>query len=251
MNHARLIDFEYPPHCHDTWAVMLVDEGSVHYHLDQRACDAGRGTINVLPPHVVHDGRPDRAGIRKRVLYLDDTWLASSLTGHAVDAGPIVDPALVATLDRVHDHLIGADFVAAEAYIALSVEQITARMAPRQRPQRPTESATAKRLRRFLDDGPLQDVSLTSAAAQLDRSVTHLVRSFTATYGISPHAYLTARRVEMARRLLLEGRPASIVALDVGFFDHAHLSRHFRRHNATTPGAYGPSPVAASRVVGR
>ena len=42
------------------------------------------------------------------------------------------------------------------------------------------------------------------AAAALGSSPTHLVRSFGAEFGIAPHRYLTGRRLDQARRLLLE-----------------------------------------------
>jgi AraC-like DNA-binding protein len=46
------------------------------------------------------------------------------------------------------------------------------------------------------------------------------------------------RRVERARQLLLAGHPAADVAVEVGFYDQAHLTRHFRKHTATTPGRF-------------
>jgi AraC-like DNA-binding protein len=87
-------------------------------------------------------------------------------------------------------------------------------------------------------------MTLADAAAVLDRSVPHLVRSFTRHHGLSPHAYVLGRRIEAARSRLLAGARPADVAVELGFHDQAHLTRHFRRHTATTPGRYarGPSP---------
>jgi AraC-like DNA-binding protein len=41
--------------------------------------------------------------------------------------------------------------------------------------------------------------------------------------------------------LLLAGLPAAEVAGAVGFTDQSHLTRHFRRMLARTPGAYARS----------
>ena len=38
--HARLVGYAYPPHCHETWAVLIVDEGAIRYDLDRRNCGA-------------------------------------------------------------------------------------------------------------------------------------------------------------------------------------------------------------------
>jgi AraC-like DNA-binding protein len=71
---------------------------------------------------------------------------------------------------------------------------------------------------------------LAEAAETLRAHPVHLVRSFTAAYGIAPHAYLVGRRVDVARRLLLRGRTGAQAAADAGFYDQAHLTRVFRRY---------------------
>jgi AraC-like DNA-binding protein len=66
-------------------------------------------------------------------------------------------------------------------------------------------------------------------------------RAFTAEFGVPPHAYVVGRRVGEARRLLLGGRRPADVAAATGFVDQAHLTRHFKRHVATTPGRFAAS----------
>ncbi|PZS35944.1 MAG: hypothetical protein DLM59_02065 [Pseudonocardiales bacterium] len=87
----------------------------------------------------------------------------------------------------------------------------------------------------------LASVSLWQAAIVLDRSVPHLVRSFTRTFGVSPHAYIIGRCIETARGLLLAGGRPAVVATTVGFYDHSHFTRHFRRHTSVAPGRYAAS----------
>lgn len=61
---------------------------------------------------------------------------------------------------------------------------------------------------------------------------------FSRAYGIAPHQYLMSRRVGRARRLLLEGRAPGEVAAASGFYDQAHLTRHFGRLVGVPPGRY-------------
>jgi AraC-like DNA-binding protein len=74
------------------------------------------------------------------------------------------------------------------------------------------------------------------------------VSCFTRTYGLPPHRYLAGRRVEAARRRLLDGEPPADVAVAVGFHDQAqaHLHRDFTRLVGTTPGRYARSLPARS-----
>ncbi len=97
--------------------------------------------------------------------------------------------------------------------------------------------------------------TLAAMARTLGASPTHLVRAFTRTFGVPPHAYLVGRRVDAARRLILDGVPAADVAAATGFHDQPHLTRHFRRYVGTTPGRFRAAPegpeTAASEALRR
>jgi len=55
---------------------------------------------------------------------------------------------------------------------------------------------------------------------------------------LPPHRYVTGRRIDRARALLLDRVPPAEVAATVGFYDQAHLTRHFRATLGVTPAAY-------------
>jgi AraC-like DNA-binding protein len=240
--HAHVVDYRYPLHCHDTWAVLIVDSGAIRYDLDTRQHDAVGDTVTILPPGVVHNGSPaERYGhFRKRELYLDADFLPASLIGAAVDGSALVDRPLRTALSDLHARLADPDPLDVEARLALVADRLRRRL--RAGPAAPEpEPALAERLRGYLDDRVTAKVVLADAAATLDRSVPHLIRSFTRRYGLSPYAYLTGRRIDLARRQLLLGLPAAEVATAVGFHDQAHLTRHFRRHVSVPPARFAAS----------
>ena len=242
--HAHMVDYAYPAHCHDTWAVLIVDDGAIRYDLDRRQCAAAGQTVTILPPGVAHDGRPapGAGGFRKRELYLDDGFLPVALTGAAVDHTRISDPPLRAALSRLHDVLaLDGESLDAEGRLALLGERIAGHLASAPCPARQPEPGLAGRLRELLDEHLTGQVSLARAAVLLDRSVPHLVRSFSRRYGLSPYAYVVGRRIDTARRLLLEGTRPAEVATAVGFYDQAHFTRHFKKHTSTTPASYARS----------
>jgi AraC-like DNA-binding protein len=246
--HARMVDSADPAHCHGTWAVLIVDDGAIRYDLDGRRCAAAGQTVTILPPGVTHDGRPapGAGGFRKRELYLDDGFLPLALTGAAVDHTRISDPPLRAALSRLHDGLLlgregGGESLEAEARLALIGERVAGHLVPIPSPAARPEPDIARQLRELLDEHVTGQVSLARAAVMLDRSVPHLVRSFTRRYGVSPYAYVVGRRIDAARRLLLEGARPAEVATAVGFYDQAHFTRHFKKHTSATPARYARS----------
>ncbi|MEU1465710.1 AraC family transcriptional regulator [Streptomyces sp. NPDC005727] len=99
-------------------------------------------------------------------------------------------------------------------------------------------SRLAAELRELLDSRIHPGISLREAAAILHAHPTHLIRCFKQTHGLPPHSYLTGKRIDQARRLLLDGHRPAEVAATVGFHDQAHLNRHFTRHVGTTPARY-------------
>jgi AraC-like DNA-binding protein len=244
--HAHLVDYGYPPHCHDTWAVLIVDEGAIQYRLDRRESHAAGQAVVLLPPGVAHDGRPapGAPGFRKRELYLDETFFPGGLTGAAVDRTAIVDPPLRAALAELHDRLLRhqPDSLGVQAGLALIGERITSHLAGAQRPPGCPDTRVARRLRELLDAHITGPLSLAAAAAALCRSVPHMVRSFTGEFGLSPHAYVTGRRIDMARSLLLHGAAPGDVAAMVGFYDQAHFTRNFKKHTSVTPASYARMP---------
>jgi AraC family transcriptional regulator len=80
------------------------------------------------------------------------------------------------------------------------------------------------------------DISLADIASVTHLSPYHFSRLFRQTYGISPYQYVIAQRVEKAAQLLDTTRlTVSEIALRVGFADHSHLIRHYKRLRGTTP----------------
>jgi AraC-like DNA-binding protein len=240
--HAHFPSHAYPSHTHDTWTVLLVDDGVVRFDLDRHELGAVPRLVTLLPPGVPHDGRSVTAGgFRKRVVYLEQEVIGADRIGAAVDHPGWRDPALVAAVDRLHPALAEpGDVFEAESAVAVLAEGLRARLSAAA-PVRRADAPLARRLRDLLDAHVVEGVVLADAARELGAHPSHLVRSFAGEYGIAPHRYLTGRRLDVARRLLLAGVGAAQVAGQAGFYDQAHLTRHFRRFLGTTPAAYARS----------
>ncbi|NIZ91819.1 helix-turn-helix domain-containing protein [Kineococcus rubinsiae] len=240
--HARFTEHAYPLHTHDTWTVLLVDEGTVAYDLDHRARTTTPSLVTLLPPHVPHDGRAASAqGFRKRVLYLEPDVLPVSLSGAAVDAPVLLDPGVGRAVSRLHAALVvpGEELEAASR-TALLTAGLRTLLARRGTPPPPRpDPSLARRLRDLLDADVVAGVTLAEASAALQADPAHLVRAFRTEFGLPPHRYLTGRRVDRARRMLLAGVPPAEAAVLAGFYDQSHLTRHFRRVLGAPPGRFG------------
>ena len=79
--------------------------------------------------------------------------------------------------------------------------------------------------------------------AQLSRIASlsrfHFARAFKAAVGKSPHQYVSGRRLERAKELLIRGDHSLLdIAIALNFSSQANFTRAFRKGAGMTPGQY-------------
>ena len=96
--------------------------------------------------------------------------------------------------------------------------------------------SAVRRVKEHVEAHLSESVDLAQMAGVAGLSVFHFAREFRQATGVTPHYYLTRRRVERAQELVAHsGLHLSDIAVAVGFFDQSHMARHFRQILGTTP----------------
>lgn len=91
----------------------------------------------------------------------------------------------------------------------------------------------------WLDARASEDVSLQSAARQVQLSPFYFLRLFSTVLGVTPHQYLVRARLRRAARLLIETRQSvTNIALEAGFADLSNFVRTFHRAAGASPGHF-------------
>jgi AraC family transcriptional regulator len=96
-----------------------------------------------------------------------------------------------------------------------------------------------KRVVEFIEEHLAEEISLVALAELADLSLYHFARAFTQSFGVPPHRYHMARRIDRARNLLQ--RPAlsvTQIGIQVGFRETSSFTRAFRRFAGLTPTEY-------------
>jgi len=97
-------------------------------------------------------------------------------------------------------------------------------------------AGTMRRVREYVEVHLSESINLAMLAGVAGLSMHHFAREFKQSAGITPHHYLTQKRVERAQQMLAQtDLPLSDIAYATGFSDQSHLARHFRHMVGTTP----------------
>ena len=110
------------------------------------------------------------------------------------------------------------------------------RLPPAPQAQGGLSPGAMRRVREFVDVHLGESIDLSMLAGVAGLSVHHFARQFKQSAGVTPHVYLTQKRVERAQEMLVQTDISlAEIAFAVGFFDQGHLARHFRHMLGTTP----------------
>lgn len=243
---ASVSQFTFRPHAHGEYFIALTESGlaTPAYRGERRAI--GPGEMIVLNPEEGHAGGPPPGrSWTYRALYVPTdlmrrTTAAPATPGFTTDV--IRDPHIATLLLRFHrlSESPGSSPLQREACLAEGLTLLASRHAGSPRsPQPPGREPRAVRLARdFLHDHAADTVSLRDLAVHTGLTPTRLYRAFRQATGMTPHDYQVHVRIRNARTLLLTGRSIAEAAAETGFWDQAHLTRHFKRTIGLTPGRY-------------
>ena len=138
--------------------------------------------------------------------------------------------ALMAQLDRspqLHDE-------AGAVLVRALCSSLVDRAGPARR--QPHPRVDLRLVNAFIDAHMDRSLTVAHLADACAISVSHLHAIFRDRLDVTPHAYIQQRRIDYARRLILDTNwPLGVIARHVGFTDQATFSRACRRHLGVPP----------------
>jgi AraC family transcriptional regulator len=177
-------------------------------------------------------------------LYISDGRLRSGFAEtHECDARRldlpeatfIASPSLAMPLGQLAiaaqgDDMLLAETALAELYAALATKPTTVRGGLSPYLLRRTDEWIEEHL-----DGA---ILLGNLARHAGLSLFHFHRMFRLSRGIAPSAWIAAKRVSRARKLLASSQSIAEISIACGFSSQSHLTRVFRQYSGRTPAEY-------------
>ncbi|WP_027350000.1 AraC family transcriptional regulator [Halotalea alkalilenta] len=232
--------YGYAPHRHDTYAIGLTLAGVQSFQYRRAQRHSLPGTILVLHPDELHDGEAGtEVGFHYRMAYIEPSLIQQILGGKPlpfIEGGLSSDPRLQAALAPLLQGMdAGIDPMEEEDALHDLAHALVA-VAGQRRIRRHPDFIAVERARAYIHDALDQIITLDTLAETSGLDRWQLCRDFRSLYGTSPYRYLTMRRLDFSRRLMLSGLTIAESALRSGFFDQSHMARQFTS-------AYGVPPA--------
>ncbi|MGY4399023.1 AraC-like DNA-binding protein [Sphingomonas sp. UYAg733] len=204
--------------------------------------EAAAGDLITVNPGEVHDGTPIGESRAWAMLYLaPDRVMAiiSDIRGNNRGDMEFTDPVVRnhRAADRfaaAYAGLTGGDRDSVEERLMLLIAGLLRdAKAPRSIAQPSLSHAKAR-----IDDDPAGHHPLSELALETGAGRFQTLRGFARLTGLTPHAYVVQRRLDIARSMIRNGAALADAANAAGFADQSHFHRSFTRRYGLTPGAY-------------
>lgn len=240
----------YAPHSHTQWSLGAITGGQSTFQYRSDHYRIHVGDLVLMNPEWVHACNPiGNQPWAYLMLYVDAGWL-TDLRYQAgllqepqwqdISTATVSDPTWYERYCRMAECLLDTqrDLLDKQTEVVEFLSDLMHELAKQPVVQEPKAPQALEALARYLDSHAAEEVSLDTLCDISGYSAGHLIRSFRQYFGLTPHAYLVNRRVQLGRRDLQNGTPIAEAALKAGFADQPHFQRAFKRLMAATPNQY-------------
>lgn len=235
---------------HEGYCINLIHSGAQHFYRSGENHLAPQDSIVLVNADQVHDGqKATDEGWSYQAMYPLPNLLAEvsqELQGNRKGAPwfpqPVVKDAYMAEklrqLFKILQH--SSNQLHRETLFLSTMAELISRHGKSDKSliKLGNEPWVVKRMRDYLDENFADNISMQQLADSVELSPFYLARLFHKVVGLPPHAYQVQRRIQKAKQLIQENAKLSDAAIDCGFTDQSHLSRHFKRSQGIAPGAY-------------
>lgn len=244
------VTFDFPAHFHQAYCIWFNRSGGEQYFHRGFADILQPIDFSIVAPGEVHANRTlDNLARSLMTFYVQPAKLQSLVrqlggkTSASVcfKTGFYRDPECLESLTNLFSvlhqstSLLERESALLEAFFLLATRHSTAIV---EQPTIGNERTRVHKVMEFFLENLDDNVSIGDLARRFNCTPFHLIRFFKKESGLTPYACLLRLRLERVRELISQGRSIVDIALETGFADQSHLTRHFKTLYGITPGQF-------------
>ena len=249
---AKMTDFSYDKHAHEEYSIGVTCSGRQDFYSQGAHPKSNAGNIIFFNPEQVHDGHAGAGSpMEYQMLYIPEHLFLNLSKSFSV----VVKDKLHIKQSLFQDNILrdqvlsffqlmsncGQYSCVEEEYALLRIVQSivriggsgTSALSPQSR-----KDALLIRAKDFILENLQNKITVDEIANAANISKYHFIRMFSEQFGMTPHQYVLASRINRCKAALEYGEKAIDVANKFGFSDVSHLNRKFKNTFGITPTQY-------------
>ena len=222
-------------HCHARFELIIVLEGDVNVMLEGRSDRLTEGQTALIPPLAYHTVTANGKGIYRRVTALfDGEHIPAPLRDRFLEKEAVFEGETThgEGLRRLCEQQETQFYLPlAESYMT----QIFYRGYEAGERSTAEEDGFLRQVLSYIDGHLCEDLSLDALAEYTSRSRSSFCHLFKEKMKISPGQYIVQKKLALANKLIGDGVPPTVAALQVGYDNYSNFYRMYRKHFGGSP----------------
>ena len=242
-------------HYHEFYKVLFFLSGSGGYVVEGKRYSLAPGDVVLIEKHCIH--RPEftpEIPCERIILYISPEFLERESSNtcdltdcfskeydHVLRPNERIRQTLFSILSNIEQELssehYGTEIISTGMLLRLLVE--IARSIHHKEVQKPApilpKSKRMLDIVHYLDEHLTEELNIDRLAERFYISRYHMMRRFRDETGTTIHAYISDRRLMLARDLIEQGTPATDACFRCGFGSYSSFSRAYGKFFGTTP----------------
>lgn len=218
-------------HCHSRYEMIAVVDGDVTVMLEGQIYRLQGNQILVIPPLFYHSVAANGTGSYRRITALFGVdAIPEELRDSFAKQGRSASPSLVSLEKMRKTCQRNLDGFYSPLLQSMMIELLYDML---QGPAEPSAAPTDDFLQRALSyiDAHLQEkISLDDLAKATNRSKSSFCHRFEEKMKISPKQYILQKKLALASKLIDEGMPRTMAAMQIGYDNYSNFYRLYMKH---------------------
>ena len=243
MSGIKTLDFElqyveskishpilWESHCHAQYEMIAVEEGDITVMLEGQSYRLQKNQIIIIPPLFYHSVMANGEGNYRRITALFGiNAIPSVLQAEFAKQGRAVTVS-VAQINKIKEICQKED----TSFYAPLLQSLMVEIfydvfgAPRALEKNETDEFLTRTFQ-YIDQHLHEKILLDELAAYTSRSKSSFCHLFQSKMNISPKQYILQKKLALASKLIDEGVPHTVAAMQVGYENYSNFYRMYRK----------------------
>ena len=221
-------------HCHSRFELIAVISGDVSVILEGAEYRVKAGECIIIPPLSYHSVTINEGGVYRRVTALFPIDLVPEVLRPRLRSDAAVfyssHPVRLSDIVKRQSHELYAPLA-----VSVMVEIFYDMLEVKSDTARPDKDEFIRSTVLYIDEHLGESITLDELARHTSRSKSSFCHLFEEKMKISPKQYILRKKLATARKMIAEGVPPTLAAVQVGYESYSNFYRQYLKHYGTAP----------------